>query len=89
MGQRGVMIGFTTLRHMFSTLLKKATSKFPLIQFTAEANSKDLQTLASLIQQGKINPHIEKIYSFRDIPAAISYIEAMRTRGKVVMVWEA
>ena len=89
MGQRGVMIGFTTLRHMFSTLFKKAASKFPLIQFTAEANSKDLQTLASLIQQGKINPHIEKIYSFRDIPAAISYIEAMRTRGKVVMVWEA
>lgn len=89
MGQRGVMVGFTTLGHMFSTLLKKATSKFPLIQFTAEANYKDLQTLASLIQEGKVTPHIEKTYSFEDIPAAISYIEAMRTRGKVVMVWEA
>lgn len=89
MGQRGVMVGFTTLGHMFSTLFKKATSKFPLIQFTAEANSRDLQTLASLIQEGKLAPHIEKTYSFRDIPAAIGYIEAMRTRGKVVMVWEA
>ena len=89
MGQRGVMIGFTTLGHMFSTLFKKAASKFPLIQFTAEANSKDLQTLASLIQEGKVTPHIEKTYSCKDIPAAISYIEAMHTRGKVVMVWEA
>lgn len=88
MGKRGVMIGFTTLGHMFSTLFKKATSKFPLIQFTAEANAKDLRTLASLIQEGKVTPHIEMTYSFEDIPAAISYIEAMRTKGKVVMVWE-
>ncbi|WP_207494862.1 NAD(P)-dependent alcohol dehydrogenase [Aridibaculum aurantiacum] len=89
MGQRGVMVGFTTLGHMFATLLKKATSKFPLLQFKAEANTEDLQILASLVQEGKVTPHIEKTYSFEDIPAAISYIEAMRTRGKVVMVWEA
>jgi len=89
MAQRGVMVGFTTLGHMFSVLSRKAISKFPLTQFTAEANTEDLQTLASLIQEGKVTPHIEKSYSYKDIPAAISYIEAMRTRGKVVMVWEA
>lgn len=88
MGKRGVMVGFTTLGHMFSLLFRKAASKFPLTQFTAEANTEDLQTLASLIQEGKVTPHIEKTYSFEDIPAAITYIEAMRTRGKVVMVWE-
>jgi NADPH:quinone reductase-like Zn-dependent oxidoreductase len=89
MAQRGVMIGFTTLGHMFSVLFRKAYSKFPLTQFTAKANTEDLQTLASLIKEGKVTPHIEKSYSFKDIPAAINYIEAMRTRGKVVMVWEA
>jgi len=40
-----------------------------------------------LIHNGKIKAHIEKIYSYENIPEAIKYIEAMRTRGKVVMVW--
>lgn len=88
MGQRGVMVGFTTMGHMISLLLKRASNKFPIAQFTAEANTKDLETLASLIQDGKVKVHIEKTYSYKEIPAAISYIEAMRTKGKVAMVWE-
>ncbi|MDF9798885.1 NADPH:quinone reductase-like Zn-dependent oxidoreductase [Catalinimonas alkaloidigena] len=88
MGQRGVMVGFTSLGHMISLLLKRATSKFPLQQFTAKANTKDLETLASLIQNGKVQVYVEKTYSYKDIPEAIGYIEAMRTRGKVAMLWE-
>lgn len=89
MGQRGVMVGFTTVGHMFSVFIKSGFSKFPLVQFTAEPNTKDLETLATLIQNGKIKVHIEKTYSYKEIPAAISYIEAMRTKGKVAMVWES
>lgn len=89
MGERGVMVGFTTMGNMISVLLKNAFSKFPLTQFTAEANAEDLKTLASLVQNGKIKVHIDKTYSYSEIPAAISYIEAMHTRGKVAMVWEA
>lgn len=88
MGQRGVMVGFTTMGHMISLLLKGAFSKFPLVQFTAETNTKDLETLASLIQNGKIEVHIEKTYSYKEIPKAINYIEAMHTKGKVAMDWE-
>jgi NADPH:quinone reductase-like Zn-dependent oxidoreductase len=88
MGERGVMVGFTTMGHMISVLSKRAFSKFPLLQFTAEANTEDLQTLASLIQSGKVKPHIEKTYSYKEIPEAIGYIEAMRSRGKVAMIWE-
>jgi len=87
MGRRAVMIGFTTMGHMFSILFKKIFSKFPLIQFTAEANADDLRTLAELVEQGKVKPQIEKQFSFNEIPEAIGYIEAMRTRGKVVMQW--
>ncbi len=88
MGQRAVMTGFTTMGHMISTLMKKAFNKYPLTQFTAEANKKDLETLATLIEEKKIKVHIEKFFSFENIPKAISYIEAMRTRGKVAMIWE-
>ena len=88
MGQRGVMVGFTTMGHMMKTLLRKAFSKFPLVQFTARVNAKDLETLASLVETGKIKVHIEKRYSYKNIPEAIGYIEAMHTRGKVVMIWD-
>lgn len=87
MGKRGVMIGFTTMGHMLSTLIRKLFGKFPLIQFTAEANEKDLHTLAVLVAQGKVQPQIDRLFPYKEIPEAISYIEAMRTRGKVVMQW--
>lgn len=88
MGQRGVMVGFTTMGHMISVLLKKVIRRFPLAQFTAEANTKDLETLARLIQDGKVKVHLDKIYSYKEIPEAIRYIEAMRTKGKVAITWE-
>ncbi len=87
MGRRGVMVGFTTMGHMFSTLFRKLIGRFPLVQFTAAPNAEDLQTLAGMVAQGKLRPQIEKIYSYKEIPDAIAYIEAMRTRGKVVMEW--
>lgn len=88
MGRRGVMIGFTTMGHMMSVLLKKMFSKFPLTQFTAEANSKDLEILAALVRDQKISSRIEKVFPYQELPQAIGYIEAMRTRGKVAIVWK-
>ncbi|TSJ46629.1 NAD(P)-dependent alcohol dehydrogenase [Fluviicola chungangensis] len=88
MGRRGVMVGFTTMGHMMSVLLKKMFSKFPLIQFTAEAHSKDLEILAALVQDKKISSRIEKVFPYRELPQAIAYIEAMRTQGKVAVSWE-
>lgn len=87
MGLRGVMVGFTTLGHMMKVMLKKVFSKYPLVVFTASANNKDLETLATLIHNEKIKVHIEKTYSYENIPEAIGYIEAMQTKGKVAMVW--
>ena len=88
MGQRGVIVGFTTGSHMISLLLKRAFSKFPIAQFVAEPIPADLDTLVFLIQSGKIKVQIERTYTYKEIPKAISYIEAMRTKGKVAMVWE-
>ena len=67
--------------------MRKALGNFPLAQFTAVANAKDLETLAVLALEGKLVANIEKSYSYKDIPTAIGHIENMRTRGKVVMDW--
>jgi NADPH:quinone reductase-like Zn-dependent oxidoreductase len=88
MGKRGVMIGFTSLGHMASVLLKKMLESFSLFQFTAEVNKTDLETLAGLVEQKQIKVQIEKTFSYKEIPAAIAYIESMRTKGKVAMSWE-
>jgi NADPH:quinone reductase-like Zn-dependent oxidoreductase len=88
MGKRGVLVGFTSMGHMVGLLFKNVFQRFPLKQFTAAANTKDLETLADLIAQGKIKVHLEKTFAHHQIPEAIGYIEAMRTKGKVAMVWE-
>ncbi len=87
MGRRNVLIGFTTIGNMAAVLLRKAVSKLNLIQFTAKASTKDLATLAALLQEQAIRVHVERSYSYLHLPQAIAYIEAMRTRGKVGMVW--
>lgn len=86
-GGRGVVIGFTSMGHMTSVLLKNALSKFSLTQFTAEPNTKDLETLADFIEKGLVQVSIDRIYSYTEIPEAIRYIEAMHTCGKVAMDW--
>jgi NADPH:quinone reductase-like Zn-dependent oxidoreductase len=88
MGCRGVLIGFTSMPHMIALLLTNVFSKFPFAQFTAEANRADLESLASLAQKEQIKAHISKSYPSAQIPEAISYIEAMRTQGKVAISWE-
>ncbi len=88
MGKRGVMVGFTSMGQLISVLFKKGFSKFPLTQFTAEANNEDLNTLANLIKEDKVKPHIERTYNYSKFPEAIEYIESMRTRGKVAISWE-
>lgn len=87
LANRGVMVGFTSLSRMGLTLLGKTFSRYQLDVFTARPNRSDLDTLASLVQQGKIQPHIEQTYSYRDIPKAVCHIESMRTRGKVAVGW--
>lgn len=88
MGKRGVLVGFTTIYQMISVSVNSLFGKLPLIQFTAECNTKDLETLAMLIHDRKIKVHIDKIFAYNEIPEAISYIEAMHTKGKVAMVWD-
>lgn len=88
LGRRGVLIGFTTMGCMISVVLKSSLTKYPLAQFTAEANREDLETIANLVKENRIKPHISKVYSYKDIPEAIRYIEEMHTSGKVVMEWE-
>jgi NADPH:quinone reductase-like Zn-dependent oxidoreductase len=48
-------------------------------------NKADLQTLADLIEGGKVTPVIDRCYPFADAAAAMRHLETGHARGKVVI----
>jgi NADPH:quinone reductase-like Zn-dependent oxidoreductase len=56
-----------------------------LIFFVAKLNQDDLRLLASLMQDGKVTPVVDRRYALGEVPAAMAYLETGRARGKVVV----
>jgi hypothetical protein len=59
-----------------------------LVTLLARPKNEDLATLRDLMAAGKLAPVIGQRYSLSEVPAAIRYLEAGHTRGKVVIVLE-
>jgi alcohol dehydrogenase len=53
--------------------------------FFTEASGDQLRDIAALIGVGAIKPVIDREFAFEQLPAALSYLEAGRARGKVVL----
>lgn len=53
--------------------------------WVSKQTSADLMTLAALIEAGKVTPIVDKKYTLNETAAAVSYVEAGHTHGKVVI----
>jgi alcohol dehydrogenase len=53
--------------------------------FFTEPNGDQLREIAALIDSGAIKPVIDREFGFEQLPAALTYLEAGRARGKVVL----
>jgi alcohol dehydrogenase len=53
--------------------------------FFTEANGDQLHDIATLVDSGAIKPVIDREFAFERLPAALSYLEGGRARGKVVL----
>jgi NADPH:quinone reductase-like Zn-dependent oxidoreductase len=53
--------------------------------FLMKHSSEDLLTLKSLLEQGKVQPVIDRTMPMSDAPEAIRYVKAGHARGKVVI----
>jgi NADPH:quinone reductase-like Zn-dependent oxidoreductase len=53
--------------------------------FVATERTADLETLAELIESGKVTPVIDRTYPLAELPAAIRHMQDGRSRGKVVV----
>ena len=53
--------------------------------FFTESNGDQLRDIARLIDSGAIKPVIDREFAFEQLPDALSFLEAGRARGKVVL----
>ena len=50
-----------------------------------DAPNQDLTFLTELIESGKVTPVIDRVYSLREVPDAMVYLERGHARGKIVI----
>jgi alcohol dehydrogenase len=50
-----------------------------------ESNADQLRDIAALVDGGAIKPVVDREFAFEQLPAALTYLEAGRARGKVVL----
>jgi alcohol dehydrogenase len=50
-----------------------------------ESNGDQLRDIAALVEGGAIRPVVDREFAFEQLPAALTYLEAGRARGKVVL----
>ncbi|ANW06054.1 NADP-dependent oxidoreductase [Bradyrhizobium icense] len=53
--------------------------------FFTEPSGDQLREIAELVDRGAIKPVIDREFAFEQLPAALTYLEAGRARGKVVL----
>ncbi|HEY0440437.1 MAG TPA: NADP-dependent oxidoreductase [Xanthobacteraceae bacterium] len=53
--------------------------------FLTESSGDQLREIAALVDGGAIKPVIDREFAFEQLPEALSYLEAGRARGKVVL----
>ena len=56
-----------------------------MVGFIASANQADLEVLAGLARDGKMQSVIDRRYALEETAAALEYIATRRARGKVIV----
>ena len=56
-----------------------------LVALQAKRSKADLETLAALIDAGKLKPVIDRTYPLEEVRQAVRYVEQGHARGKVLV----
>jgi NADPH:quinone reductase-like Zn-dependent oxidoreductase len=56
-----------------------------MVSFTVKPNTRDLQSVRTLVESGDVSPVIDRSYPLAEVPEAIGYLEEGHARGKVVV----
>lgn len=91
---RCIIIGFTTLWHMAKQMIggrlaTRGTSQSIRALGSAKPNRADLQTLKTMIENGKIDPHVDRTFTLAEAPDAMRYLEGGQVKGKIAIAMTA
>jgi NADPH:quinone reductase-like Zn-dependent oxidoreductase len=53
--------------------------------FVASENAADLDVLRRLVEAGQLVPEVDRTFALEEVPAAVTYLQEGRVRGKVVI----
>jgi NADPH:quinone reductase-like Zn-dependent oxidoreductase len=81
-GGKAAVVGFTSVVKLVGVSLRGGRD---IAIVSAHVINTDLEFLSNLIEAGTVRPQIDRRYPFAEIPAAISYLEQGRARGKLVV----
>ena len=86
-GGTAVVVGFTTLRRMFSVIIlgRFFSGGKKIAPMLAQPKQEDLLFLKELLETEKIISIIDKCYPFAETAEAIRYLETGHARGKVII----
>lgn len=82
----GIMV--TTLpsaKSLFDIVLSKFSSHKEMKTFFIKSNHEDLAELKRLVEEGKLHPQIDRIYSLEELPEAHEHSEGGHARGKIII----
>ena len=86
LGAEGTLVynsGAPLRRIVLAMLLSRMGQK--VFTFLAKLNRDDLEVIRLLIESGRVRSIIDRTYPLDEVAAAIAYVEAGHTRGKVVL----
>ena len=82
---RYVIVGGPPARAIPLMLLAPFT-RGKLVLFIARAKPDDLGVMRELIERGEVTPVVDRSYKLEEASAALRYVAAGHTRGKVIIV---
>jgi NADPH:quinone reductase-like Zn-dependent oxidoreductase len=83
-GRRALAVVFWIISYGIRSRARRAGVSYRYLFM--HASGTELAELAVLIEQGKLNVIIDKIYPFAKISEALAYVESGRAKGKVVVM---
>lgn len=77
--------GLALLARLIWPLVLSRFVRHDMRRFLSMPNATDLAYLATLVDEGKLRPVIDRTFPLAETPAALRHIETHRARGKVVI----
>jgi NADPH:quinone reductase-like Zn-dependent oxidoreductase len=73
------------LRGLLDAIVRRFILRQNFVFFIARPRPKDLESLAKLVETGKMHPVIDRQYPLSETGTAIAYVEEGHARGKVII----